>query len=84
MENESLYETIEKESGKLVSRADRTLESVPAGEFEAKLLQIKKGFPIQFIESVVYLENDTPVVYSLAKYRGDRSKFSIELKRQFR
>ena len=84
IENESLYEIIEKESGILISRADRTLESVPAGEFEAKLLQIKKGFPVQFIESVVYLENDTPVEYSLAKYRGDRSKFSIELKRQFR
>lgn len=84
MENESLYESIEKESGMLVAKADRTLESIPAGEFEAKLLQIKKGFPVQFIESVVYLENDTPVVYSLAKYRSDRSKFSIELKRQFR
>ncbi|HEX2944939.1 MAG TPA: GntR family transcriptional regulator [Clostridia bacterium] len=84
MENESLYEIIEKESDMLVSRADRTLELVSAGEFEAKLLKIRKGSPIQFIESVVYLENDTPVVYSHAKYRGDRSKFSVELKRQLR
>lgn len=81
LENESLFEIVEKESGLLISRASRTLESVLAGESELKLLGIKKGSPVLSVESVVYLENDVPVVYSVAKYRSDRNKFTFELKR---
>jgi len=84
LETESIYEIIEKESGMLISNATRSLESMIAGDFEAKLLNIPKGAPIQYFESVITLENDTPVEYSLAKYRSDRSKFTFELKRQFR
>ncbi len=84
LNKESLYETIEKESGRLISSAVRSLECIIAGEFEAKLLNIDKGSPVQFFESIVSLEDGTPVEYSLAKYRSDRSKFTFELKRQFR
>jgi GntR family transcriptional regulator len=84
LENESLYEIIEKETGKLISNAVRTLECITAGEFESKLLRVEKGSPIHYFESTVYLEGGTPVEYSLAKYRGDRSKFTFELKRQLR
>jgi GntR family transcriptional regulator len=84
LKNESLYEIIEKESGKLISSAMRTLECISAGEFESKLLKVEKGSPIQFFESVVCLEDGTPAEYSLAKYRSDRSKFTFELKRQLR
>lgn len=84
LEKESIYEIIEKESGMLISNATRSLESIIAGDFESKLMGIPKGAPIQFFESVVCLENGTPVEYSLAKYRSDRSKFTFELKRQFR
>ena len=84
LESESLYEIIEKESGRLISNAVRTLECITAGEFESKLLKVERGSPIQYFESIVYLEDGTPVEYSLAKYRGDRSKFTFELKRQLR
>jgi GntR family transcriptional regulator len=84
LENESLYEVIEKETGKLVSNAVRSLECVTAGEFEAKLLNIDKGAPVQYFESIVSLEDGTLVEYSLAKYRSDRSKFTFELRRQLR
>ncbi len=84
LEKESIYEIIEKESGMLISNATRSLESIIAGDFESILMDIPKGAPIQYFESVVYLENGTPVEYSLAKYRSDRSKFTFELKRQFR
>lgn len=84
LEIESIYEIIEKESGMLISSATRSLESMLAGDFEAKLLNIPKGAPVQYFESVISLENGTPVEYSLAKYRSDRSKFTFELKRQFR
>ncbi len=81
LEADSLYELLEKECRLVISRAERSLESILAGEFEAVLLQIEKGAPIQYFESVAYLSNGTPVEYSLAKYRGDRNKFTFELKR---
>ena len=81
LENESLYEIIEQECGRLISNAVRSLECIAAGEFESKLLKVEKGSPIQYFESVVRLEDGTPVEYSLAKYRSDRSKFTFELKR---
>ena len=81
LEKESLYELLENEYAISVSRVTRNLEAVLAGEYEADLLQIQKGSPIQFIESVAYAADGTPVEHSLAKYRGDRNKFTFELKR---
>ncbi len=81
LEMESMYEILEKECGLLISSATRSLESILAGEFDAELLQIEKGAPIQFFESIIYLSDKTPIEYSLAKYRGDRNKFTYELKR---
>ena len=81
LEKESMYDIIENDFGYKIAGARRTLESIVAGEYEAKLLEIKKGAPIQYFESVAYLVDNTPIEYSLAKYRGDRNKFSFELKR---
>lgn len=81
LENCSLYEILEKKYNLKISNVTRVLESTIAGEYEAKLLKIDKGAPIQFFESIAYLENGTPIEYSLAKYRGDRNKFTFELKR---
>ena len=81
LESESMYEVIEKECGLEITNATRSLESILAGEFESKLLGIDKGSPIQYFESVTYLSDGTPIEYSLAKYRGDRNKFTFNLKR---
>lgn len=77
----SLYEILENECGFMINEAKRSLESIIAGEFEANLLQIEKGAPIQYFESIAYLTDGTPIEYSRAKYRGDRNKFTFELKR---
>lgn len=81
LEKESMYEILENDCGLLISGVTRTLEAILAGEFEAKLLEIEKGAPIQYFESVAYLSDNTPIEYSLAKYRGDRNKFTFDLKR---
>ncbi len=78
-ENESLYQIIEKEYGYTINRAVRTLEARIAGEYEAKLLNIKKNVPIQYIETVTYLRDNTPIEFSQAHYRGDRNTFTFEL-----
>jgi GntR family transcriptional regulator len=59
----------------------RDLEAVLAGEYEAELLKLEKGSPIQYIKSITYLSDRTPIEYSLAKYRGDRNKFTFEIER---
>ena len=84
LESESIYEILENDCGMKISSAVRTLESILAGEFEARLLDIDKGSPIHYFESIAYLSDDTPIEYSLAKYRGDRNKFTYELKRDGR
>lgn len=81
-ENESLYRMIEEDYGYAIDRATRTLEARLAGEDEAELFGIKEGDPIQFIETIAYLTDGTPIEYSLAEYRGDKSEFTFELKKQ--
>ena len=82
LENESLYKIIERDYGYVIQKAIRTIEPSVAGEYEAKLLGVKKGAPVQYIETVTYLDNGSPIEYSIAKYRGDRSTFSFELSKK--
>jgi len=81
-ENKSLYRMIEEDYGYTIDRATRILEARVAGKDEADLLGIEEGEPIQFIETIAYLTDGTPIEYSLAEYRGDKSEFTFELKKQ--
>jgi GntR family transcriptional regulator len=78
---QSLYVFIEKEYGLVIVRGRRTIESVPANEYEAQLLEVKTGAPLTLLDSVSYLEDGTPLEYYHALHRGDRSKFEVELVR---
>jgi len=78
-EKESLYDVLSKECGFELLKAVRKLEAILAGEYESQILEIEKGAPLQYIKSVTYLTDETPIEYSLAKYRGDRSQFTFEL-----
>ena len=77
--SQSLYAFLEDQLGLVISRAHRTLEAVLATEYEAQLLQIKVGDPLILLDSVAYLDNDTPVEYFRAFHRGGRSRFKIDL-----
>lgn len=78
----SLYEFIEQECNLFIDRGRRTIEAVPANEYEAQLLQIEKGSPLILLNSVSYLQDGTPVEYYHALHRGDRSRFEVELIRR--
>lgn len=57
----------------------RTLQAVPAGSAEAKLLKLRAGHPILSIE-VTYSDADgTPLEHLRANYRGDRFKFQLDI-----
>jgi len=33
------------------------------------------------VRTVAYADHDTPIEYSIARYRGDRNTFTVELRR---
>lgn len=82
LEKNSLYGVMEKEFGCVIAGTRRMLEARIAGDFEAKSLNISPGDPIQFIETVGRIADGTPVEFSLAYYRGDRNRFSLEVSRR--
>jgi GntR family transcriptional regulator, N-acetylglucosamine utilization regulator len=77
----SLYEYLETECGLSLERGQRTIEAVAADERCARLLRVRKGAPLVFLQSVSYLEDGRPIEYYLAHHRGDRSRFEVELVR---
>lgn len=78
----SLYAALEERFSKRVERAVRKIEAVGATGKEAKLLGLKIGAPICLVRSTAYLGDGTPVEYSIARYRGDRNQFTVELIRK--
>ncbi|MFQ5796976.1 MAG: GntR family transcriptional regulator [Candidatus Bipolaricaulia bacterium] len=81
LSHQSLYAFLEKQCGLVIARGRRTLEAVPANEYEARHLQVKKGAPLIMLDSVSYLSDGTPIEYYHALHRGDRSRFEVELVR---
>lgn len=79
LSSQSLYAFLEEQHGMVIARGHRTLEAVPANEYEAHLLQVEKGSPLIMLDSVSYLEDGTPIEYYHAIHRGDRSRFEVEL-----
>lgn len=79
LREQSLYSYLEIEYGLVIERGKRTLEAVPANEYEAELLQVAKGAPLILLDSVSFVADGTPVEYYHALHRGDRSRFEVEL-----
>ncbi|MGL4607069.1 MAG: GntR family transcriptional regulator [Eubacteriaceae bacterium] len=76
---ESLYHLLENTLGYKIQYATRQLEAIIASPVIAKTLDVPKGSPIQYIETLTYLNDDSPIEYSKAYYRGDRSQFTFKL-----
>ena len=77
----SLYEYLETECGLSLARGRRTIEAVAADARQARLLNIHRGAPLVFLQSVSYLGDGRPIEFYLAFHRGDRSRFEVELMR---
>jgi GntR family transcriptional regulator len=54
---------------------DHDLES----EEDARMLDIDVGQPIHFFTSIGFNTANEPIEYSLARYRGDRNRFEVDL-----
>ncbi|NLP35709.1 MAG: GntR family transcriptional regulator [Clostridiales bacterium] len=77
----SLYAMLEDIYNKRVTRVHRKIEAVNATRKEAELLEISKGDAISRVRTLAYTKDDETIEYSIAKYRGDRNEFSVELYR---
>jgi GntR family transcriptional regulator len=74
----SLYHLMQSKCNLRIAHAKRFMESVPANELEAKLLNIEPGSPLMLIESTAYSEEGAPLEYFKARHRGDRTRFLVE------
>jgi GntR family transcriptional regulator len=77
----SLYSIISENYNYKISKINRRIEASVASEDDSKLLKVKIGTPVLYFENLTFLENDTPIEYSVNKIRGDMAKFDIEVKR---
>lgn len=74
---ESLYKNLSDFEETKIYGVKRMVEAVEATSNDAKLMGIKRGKPIQFFETVGYNVFGQPIEYSLARYRGDSSRFEV-------
>lgn len=74
---ESLYSNLARSENTEIYCVKRMVEAVEANANDAKLMGIKKGKPVQFFETIGYNVFGKPIEYSLARYRGDSSRFEV-------
>lgn len=78
----SLYDAFETICGVRVQRVVREIEAVNARRKEAELLRISQNKALCLVETLAYAPGlPQPVEFSIARYRGDLNKFSVEIYR---
>lgn len=77
LSRESLYKTLSVNEKTRIYASHRIAQAVAADSKTAGLLDIEKGSPVHFFESVSTNVMGEKMEYSLAKYRGDKNKFEV-------
>jgi GntR family transcriptional regulator len=75
----SLYATLHEQFGVKVANSSRVLEAVAAPAMVSRLLEIPRGSPVVFIQSVARSTSGTPVDCHRAWLRTDRLRIALEL-----
>ncbi|MGN1251084.1 MAG: GntR family transcriptional regulator [Candidatus Spyradocola sp.] len=78
--HDSLYDLMNARYGVRVDRARRQFEAADASLDDALLLDMEAGRAVCRVRTLAYCGQE-PVEYSLARYRGDRNSFTVELYR---
>lgn len=76
---EQLYSVLNLSPRTAVHHIHRIIQAIEATRTDEKLLRLATGKPIQASETVGYNAEDVPIEYSLARYRGDRNSFQINI-----
>lgn len=78
----SLYQVLEDIYHVRVDRAQREIEAVNARKNEAALLNIAPNKALCLVRTLSYSASSLqPIEYSVARYRGDMTKFTVEIYR---
>lgn len=80
-EKESLYDVLSKNRDTHIVKLVRTCEARSANSEDVKILDVKRGRPIHYFTSMGYNQTGEIIEYSLARYRGDESKFRVVISR---
>lgn len=81
IENNSLYSILGKNYGSLVHRVTRIIQVGLADSDLASMLDIEHKAPIYIVYTSSFTADETPIAYSISKYRGDRNEFRVDLYR---
>lgn len=79
LSNQSLYELLERKYSLRIVRGVRTIEAIALDRNEARLLGVKAGSPALLLKSVGIQADGVPLEYFIARHRGDRSRFTVQL-----
>ncbi len=79
LDHGSLYRLMEERYRARPVRGVQEMESVPARREEADLLKVPPGSPLMLLERTGWDAIGRPVEHARDLYRGDRSRFSMEL-----
>jgi len=78
----SFYQSLEKVCNKRVDRVFREFFAVNASQKEAEFLQTTRNKALVLVKTVAFSNSSSqPVEFSIARYRGDLNKFSVEVSR---
>lgn len=78
-EKESLYNVLATNDKTRICRVTRILEAVGGNAHDVENLSIRRGKPILLSTTIGYNSADEPTEYSIARYRGDRNRFEVDL-----
>jgi len=81
LSNQSLYELLDRKYGLRLEKGLRTIGAIALDRADARLLGTKPGSPALLLKSIGFTEDGTPLEYFVAKHRGDRSTFTVQLVR---
>lgn len=79
LRDKSLYTLISRRYGLRPHHGRRTIEAIPMPAGDARHLGVKPGSPAMLVDSVTSTRDDVAFEYFVAVYRGDSSRFEIEL-----
>jgi GntR family transcriptional regulator len=80
LDHESIYRLMEARYGARPIRGEQAMEAVAAESPEAELLGVPVGSPLMLLERTAWDASERPVEYARDLYRGDRSRFTTELR----
>lgn len=74
----SLYRLLEQKYGLKIARGERRIEAVPAGQREARLLDLALASPLLLLDTIACCPDGQPFEYSRVLHRGDRTRIEVE------